>query len=255
MRRSETLLLSASLVLGLLACLAPPYAQPAQYHAFADQRGWLGIPHAMDVLSNLAYAVMGLIGLGCLRRLPLAALGAIQHRLATLFFMGLLVTTVASAWYHWQPDDVGLAVDRYAMVLAFAGLLGVAVASHISARAGAATALAVLLLGPFSVSFWFTTGNLSPWGVLQFGVMALMLGMAWRKPLAPALVVCLGVLILIYAIAKVLELTDSQVFELTGHLVSGHSLEHIVSAFAAWPVISAIARLGQNAADKKRRTL
>lgn len=36
--------LAALLALGLL--LHGPIAQWASYHAFADQRGWLGIPHA-----------------------------------------------------------------------------------------------------------------------------------------------------------------------------------------------------------------
>jgi hypothetical protein len=32
-----------------------------------------------------------------------------------LFFTGLLLTAAASSWYHWQPDDAGLAVDRCGM--------------------------------------------------------------------------------------------------------------------------------------------
>jgi hypothetical protein len=45
-----------------LALLMPGMAQPEHYHAFADRRGWLGLPHAADVLSNLGFVLAGLAG-------------------------------------------------------------------------------------------------------------------------------------------------------------------------------------------------
>lgn len=247
--RSEIRLLTACLAMVLLACLAPPLPQPAHYHAFAAQRSWLGVPFAMDVLSNLAFAGFGLAGLARLMHLPATQPGSAQYPLAALFFGGLLITAACSAWYHWQPDDAGLAVDRLGMVLAFAGLLGLAVAGHISSRAGVLLALGLLVLGPFSVWVWAVSGNVLPWGVLQFGGMALLLALAWLKPLPGALAVRWGAVILLYAVAKLFELADSLVFELSGQLVSGHSLKHVLAALAAWPVIGALGPLGQNAAD------
>ena len=41
----------------------------AHQHDFADQRGWHGLPCALDVLSNLPFAVAGGVGLVWLRRL------------------------------------------------------------------------------------------------------------------------------------------------------------------------------------------
>ncbi len=40
-----------------------PIAQPAAYHQFADQRLWLGMAHAADVLSNLGFALVGTFGI------------------------------------------------------------------------------------------------------------------------------------------------------------------------------------------------
>ena len=253
LRRSETRLLTACLAMVLLACLVPPLLQPANYHAFADQRSWLGVPFAMDVLSNLAFAGLGLAGLARLMHLygtePATQPGSAQYPLAALFFGGLLITAACSAWYHWQPDDAGLAVDRYGMVLAFAGLLGLAVAGRISGRAGVLLALGLLLLGPLSVWVWAVSGNVLPWAVLQFGGLALLLVLARLKPLPGALAVRWGAVILLYVVAKVLEQADQMVFTLAGQVVSGHSLKHVVAALAAWPVISALGPLGQNAAD------
>jgi hypothetical protein len=247
-RKSEIMLLLACLILLVLAGVAPPLPQHAHYHQFADQRSWLGIPHAMDVLGNLPFAMLGMAGLACLWCQPAKVVGRAQYLLAALFFSGLVLTAFCSAAYHWRPDDARLALDRSGMVVAFAGLLGLAVAGHLSARSGMLLALAVLVLGPLSVWIWSATGNVLPWGLLQFSGMVLLLVLARVKVLAGALAIRWGVLIIIYAAAKVLELEDQAVYELGAQLVSGHSLKHVVAAFAAWPVISALLVLRQNPA-------
>jgi hypothetical protein len=63
----STLIRSAPTVITVAAALGlvvdGRIAQFANYHAFADQRMLLGIPHGADVLSNLGFAVVGLWGL------------------------------------------------------------------------------------------------------------------------------------------------------------------------------------------------
>jgi hypothetical protein len=245
--RTEVLLSLALLALAVVAVLAPPLAQPAHYHHFADQRDWLGIPCAYDVLSNLAFALFGGLGLWVLARVPALVLAPPQRALAALFFGGLVLTTLCSAWYHVQPDDAGLVVDRLGMTVAFAGLLGLGVASQLRERAGIWLALAVLLLGTLSVAIWAYNGNLLPWALLQGGGMVLLLGLALAPALPGALAVRWGVVVGLYVLAKGLELADHAVFDLSGQLVAGHSLKHLVAACAAWPVIGALQALGQNA--------
>jgi hypothetical protein len=249
--KEENLLLAALLSLLLVAVFAPAVAQPAHHHAFSDQRAWSFIPCAMDVLSNLAFALWGLAGLTSLARqarqtLPLPA---VQHGLAVLFFAGLLVITAASAWYHWQPDDAGLAVDRLGMVAAFAGLLGLAASDRISGRAGVVLASLVLVLGPISIGAWVASGNVLPWVVVQFGGMALVLGLACLKPLPGALAVRWGLVIAIYAVAKWLEQADAAIYIWTSGLIAGHSLKHVVAGCAAWPVMAAMLRAGKIRAE------
>jgi hypothetical protein len=79
-----------------------------------------------------------------------------------------------------------------------------------------------------------------PWAVVQFGGMALMVWLALHQPRAGALGVRLGVLIGLYALAKLLELGDTAVFHASGEVVSGHSLKHLVAGLAAWPVLRAM---------------
>ncbi len=243
--RPEWLLLAACGAALLLALFGPAVAQPAGHHHFADQRTLWGIPCALDVLSNLPFALLGLAGLARLAVAPLA--GRVLQGCAVLFFAGLVATAAGSAWYHWQPDDAGLAVDRLGMTFAFAGLMGLAAASRVSDRAGAALSAAVLVLGPASIGVWVLTRNVLPWCVLQFGGMAFLLGLSFLRPAPGAFNFRIGAVIALYALAKVLELADPAVYGFTGQLVAGHALKHIVAALAALPVIAALGWPVQNA--------
>jgi hypothetical protein len=242
--RPEAALLATVLALLAVALFGPHVALPARYHAFADQRSAFGIPCVMDVLSNLPFALAGVAGLWQLARTPANALLPAQRTLAALFFAGLLLTTVGSSWYHWQPDDAGLAVDRAGMSLAFAGLLGLAVADRISDRAGQALAGFTLLLAPLAVTTPLLNGNTLPWVVLQFGGLVLLAALALRQPRPAALGFSIGAVIVLYAVAKVLEQSDHAVFELTRGGVSGHSLKHVVAALAVVPLLQALCRAG-----------
>ena len=92
-----------------------------------------------------------------------------------------------------------------------------------------------------SLPTFFLNFNLLPWALLQGGGMLLIALLtvcpATRKPIAGGWGIPLGAVIALYALAKVFELADHAVFDLTQNVVSGHSLKHIVAALAAWPVI------------------
>jgi len=243
LNRAETGLLLGAVGLFALAVWGPVLPASEHQHAFADQRAWLGIPCALDVLSNLPFALAGVWGLVVLRRV--AGIDSASRWLAALFFSGLLCTAAGSMLYHGQPHDAGLLWDRLGMVLPFAGLLGLAATSRVSERAGWAMAGAVLLAGPLAVAWWAHTGNLLPWAVLQGGGMLLIVLLALRKPLTGAWGLPLASVIAWYVLAKALELGDHQVFDLTHGLVSGHTLKHVAAAMAAWPVISLMHNVAQ----------
>ena len=241
----EAALLLACLALLAIALLGPSLEQPGHYHAFADRRALFGIPNLMDVLSNLAFAGFGALGLWRLWRIPRRMPSIAQLRLARLFFFGLVATALFSSGYHLKLDDAGLAIDRYGMTIAFAGLLGLAVSTRISDRAGQWLALAVLACGASSIWTWSATGNVLPWVTLQFGGMALMLGLGCLPARSNALPVSWIAVIVLYALAKVLEQADVQVYHLTGQWISGHTLKHVVASLAALPVLAALAHSGR----------
>ncbi|MFO0153081.1 MAG: hypothetical protein ACK52D_08650 [Burkholderiales bacterium] len=230
MTQKEITLAVSVLILVVVALLAPALPQDQAYHAFADARAWWGIPNAADTLSNLAFVVVGLYGLLLRAGHPFYTQSAPLRAWSQVFFLGLIATGLGSGWYHWLPQDSGLAVDRYGMVLAFAGVLG-AIATHkVSTRAGHALGWVSLLLGISSVFWWQWQGNLTPYAVLQFGGIALVLWLACLPATQPG--PRWGWLLCAYIIAKVCETFDQTLFDLTQHLISGHTLKHLWAAAA-----------------------
>jgi hypothetical protein len=132
------------------------------------------------------------------------------------------------------------------MSVAFAGLLGLLAAGRVGSRAGGFLGGAVLVLAPLAVLAWLRTGNVVPWAVVQFGGIALvLLVLAATRPLPGAWTVRWSLVLAAYALAKAFELGDHAVFHATGELLSGHTLKHVAAAFAAWPVIGALAPRGR----------
>jgi hypothetical protein len=93
--------------------------------------------------------------------------------------------------------------------------------------------------GAASVVSWRITGDLRPYGLVQFFPMLalpalLLLDRAQRgRGLMSAM--------LWYAAAKLLELLDAQVFAI-GHIVSGHTLKHLAATASTACLLGYVAR-------------
>lgn len=239
-----------------LACLGPYVPQAAHYHAFADQRPLLGLPNALDVLSNLPFLLVGLWGLVATWRAPSAALrqqGALPWLL--LVFGGLVVTSVGSSYYHLLPDDLRVFWDRMGMVPVFAGVLALALQSLLNARAARLTALCVLLGGPLALWIWLQTGQLLAWALLQGAGMVLLVVLAlWQQrspPAAPYIRWPLAAVVAWYALAKLFELGDTAIWAGSGHLVAGHALKHLAAALALVPLLRTVLQARQLACPNR----
>ncbi|NJM43832.1 MAG: hypothetical protein HC858_07375 [Brachymonas sp.] len=208
----------------------------AHGHAFIDARSFFGIPNCMDVLSNVPFLLAGLWGLALLQR---RSLPPAMHRTAQVFFIGLILTCLGSSYYHWMPTDFSLMVDRLGMAVAFAGVISLAAGSRLGDEASRRATPVLLLLAPLAAVAAYSLHNVLPWAIVQFGGIALILWLAYL-PKRVELPLKLFALIGWYALAKLLEANDEAVYDLTQHIISGHSLKHLAACMAAWPVIAAL---------------
>ena len=227
--------MAVAVVAAGVALRLPPIPQDPAYHAFADRRTLLGIPNALNVLSNLPFVAVGFVGL----RLVVAATGgAAWERAAFLvLFAGVLLTGAGSGYYHLAPSTPALFWDRLPMTLAFMSLCALTLGERASPRAGPWLLPLCLAAGLGSVVHWqlgerAEAGDLRLYALVQFfPMLAIPLALALypRRWLRGAdLLIAVGV----YALAKVFEALDPQIFALGG-IVSGHTLKHLAAAGAA----------------------
>lgn len=231
LRRRAYALALLGVVLLVLACVLPPVAQPQDYHDFADKRAWLGIPNFGNVASNIAFLLAGLAGLAVMRTPAVRAMGLASRYGYDLMFLGLLLTAFGSSYYHWAPSDARLVWDRLPMTVVFMPLLAATFAERLHWRS-LLPLLVLTLLGIGSVVYWKFSGNFLPYLMAQAGsILLILLALAWlptpwtgRRLMIPALA-C-------YAFAFVCERLDAQIFQLTGGVISGHSIKHLGAAAA-----------------------
>jgi len=234
--RASLLALCALLAPWLAAWLLPSFAQPQSFHDYADQRVWLGVPHAADVLSNLPFFVVGALGL------HFSLLGwrtqnsnAFSDQRAAwayaLLFLGILLTAFGSAWYHAQPNDATLVWDRLPMALGFAGLVAGTLTDRAPQRI-LQLLLAFAAVGAGTVLYWNMSGNLVPYLVMQVGfIAAALIATAWIRSgytHTNRIYSAAG----LYAVAVIFERLDHQVYGLLGGWVSGHTLKHLFACAA-----------------------
>jgi len=193
----------------------PYFPQDPAYHQFADTRTIADIPNGWNVLSNLPFLIIGVLSLMTVRR----------DVASVVFGIGLVMTAYGSALYHWTPNNETLLCDRAGMVVALMAVVAMLVDSTDSACVLAFAEL----IGIGSLMWWIGgDGDLRLYGVVQFFPGLLILALRrWR--LLPVLV--------FYAIAKVCEQYDAQIYEALRHAISGHTLKHFAAAastFVIW---------------------
>jgi hypothetical protein len=210
-----------------------PIPQNLAYHDFADQRKFLGIPNVLDVISNLAFLLVGVLGLRyCIR----ADLGV--GRLAWIvLFAGVSLVSVGSAYYHWAPSNETLLWDRFPMAVGFMCLFVALLGEYVNRRLPRWVLTPAVVVGIASVLYWHWTDDLRPYVWVQLfpllTIPAVMLLFRPRYTHAWLLLVSLG----LYMLAKVTEHFDASIFELTRQVVSGHSMKHVLAAASCYSIL------------------
>lgn len=224
-------------VLSLLAALLlPAMPQPAPYHDFADHRTMFGVANFLDVASNTAFVLAGLAGLAVVLRRGTAFAADRERWPYAVFFVGMVLTGLGSAYYHLMPDNERLFWDRLPMTVAFMSLVAAQVVDRIDTRTGLALLVPMLLVGAASVFYWRATeragaGNVMPYAVLQGYSVVILFLLAQLQPSRYTRGNDIYWVFAGYVLAKLLETLDRHLFEL-GQVASGHTLKHLAAAVA-----------------------
>ena len=245
--RQRLAILFGLLVAGLAGLLfVDPFPQDLDYHVLADSRLFLGIPNFNNVVSNAGFALVGVLGL-------VAVTGVRRHTLFVIpvdawpyrvFFAGVTLVSLGSAWYHWAPSNESLLWDRLSMSVAFMAFAAAIVADRIHARAGNTWLLLVLIiLGLLSLLYWQYTeqqgrGDLRFYAFVQFYPVILLPAVLWLFPgyrYMPGRYIAW--VFAWYGLSKLLEHYDARIFEMLGYSISGHTLKHLAAAISAFVVL------------------
>jgi hypothetical protein len=218
------------------ALLLPKIPHPPSYHDFADDRSFMGMPNALDVLSNIPLVVLGAFGIGiCLKnrsRNPKTE----SFGLKILFFATVLLTGFGSSIYHWQPGNDSIVWDRIPLSVTFMILFLVVLADRISPKIAGKLLWPTLMAGPISVFYWRWSelegaGDLRFYGIVQLLPMLLIPAAMILQPKGSIKNRDIWKSFAWYACAKLFEFQDRPIFEWTGCL-SGHTLKHICAGIA-----------------------
>ena len=251
------ILVAVALAMAGIALLLPPITQPLAYHNFAEQRTILGIPHFGDLVSNIAYAIVALLGFVFLvSRDSRAVLARFEERLPYIvFFAAIGAVAIGSAYYHAAPTNQTLFWDRLPIIVAFTTMLAAFLADRNHTRADTLVMLPLAVtLGVASLLYW-RVGEAGGEGDLRFYYLV----QAFAFVLIPLICILFRgrhtngrfvlYILLLYGAALACEQLDSHIFQALGGIVSGHTIKHILSALAIYMVVPMLRRSKRQPAD------
>ncbi|MFK7816238.1 MAG: hypothetical protein AB8B92_07875 [Gammaproteobacteria bacterium] len=207
-----------------------PIPQDLNYHNFADSRALFGINNFLDVFSNLPFLLVGILGL----HYTFKNWGITSSWSWLVFFVSIFFVALGSSYYHLNPENNTLTWDRLPMAIGFMALFVIVVTDYVHQNLGKWLLLPMCLVGILSVIYWHITDDLRFYAWVQFVSMALLLIIIFvYKPnhLQPKYLIYAYIF---YALSKLTEYFDKQIFEMIDQLVSGHTIKHLLASIATF---------------------
>lgn len=243
MSRQAAIFTAISTIAAIVVAFVPPIPQDLGYHEFADQREILGIPNFWNVVSNLAFLIIGFWGAAQITaRKAVGGLPELEG-VYMAFFVGITLVGFGSGWYHLNPSNESLFWDRLPMTISFMAFVCMVIGEHISPRLGTRLLVPFVGLGMLSVIYWSYTesigvGDLRPYGLVQFLPAILIPAIILMYPSAFEDSRYVWIMIAIYLLAKITEALDVQIHGVLS--LSGHTLKHLIAAAGGIVLVRAL---------------
>jgi len=207
--------------------LMDPITQSFDYHHFADQRTFLGIENFFDVVSNIPFLIIGLLGMSFTlkhyRRIPSA-------NSWFMVFLGVFLVCPGSMSYHLNPSHQTLIWDRVPMTIGFMAITSALFTYHLSHKKELIFLSLSLFLGFFSIWYWVYFNDLRVYVFVQLTPILLIPIFAFTEPALKSVKSMLLGAFALYFLAKVTEKYDQAIFN--NFLLSGHTIKHLLAGGA-----------------------
>jgi len=190
---------------------------PKGYHNFADKRRLVGLPNAMNVLSNL-FIIIPVIYL-------------LKHKTENITNNNLLIIhitllSLASAYYHYNPTDKSIFWD----ILMIATLSIIVLNIINEYKCG----ILFYILGILSVVYWKQTGDIRLYLLILIGVPIIFFLKYYDNEEEDDNDVKKNLYIILFftVLYRFVEYYDHQIYNFTNKMISGHTLKHIFAGLS-----------------------
>jgi hypothetical protein len=210
-----------------------PISQSKTYHHFANDNIVFGINNCWNVLSNIFFSAVGFIAINFLVK------NKINNLILWSLFVGIVLTGIGSAYYHYAPSNKTLVWDRLPMTIVFTSFFALIYSWSFSEKTGFKIWLLNLAVGIYSVFYWQYTeqefrGDLRLYAIVQFlPIVLIVIIVAANFKKHTFLLKPISMIVLWYIMAKLLEHFDNYLFQIST-IISGHPLKHLAASVATF---------------------
>ena len=191
---------------------------PKGYHYFADKRRLVGLPNAMNVLSNL-FIIIPVIYL-------------LKHKTENntnnnLLIIHITLLSLASAYYHYNPSDKSIFWD-----ILMIATLSIIVLNIINEYKYGSL---FYILGILSVVYWKQTGDIRLYLLILIGVPIIFFLKYYgnkEEEDDKGIKKNLYIILFFTVLYRFVEYYDHQIYNITNKMISGHTLKHIFAGLS-----------------------
>jgi hypothetical protein len=231
---AKRLYLAALFVFIIMALFYGPISQPQEYHDFADDREILGVPNALDVMSNLAIIYPGVVGLAFIHESRnRSQVSEDEISIQITLFSGMILTFAGSVWFHLDPTDSTMLWDRLGMSVVIGSCISLLIHDMWDRNLAAKIHLPIIIASIVSVLWWPVFDDLRVYFIVKhhpFILFPIFL-LCGRRIYDKVSGYYWG--LSMFLLATIFEFADQQIFEITG-IISGHTLKHIAAGIGLW---------------------